>query len=101
LTELTIPYIKTRFAYWEKILHVQATLNFQWMTTKWGVCNCGTKRIVLALQLGTNDKEAIDYVIVHELAHLYHPNHSVHFWDFVSLYIKNWQELRDKINLKK
>jgi predicted metal-dependent hydrolase len=81
-------------------MHVSAKLLFKWMTTKWGVCNTREHKVTLSLQLGTNSKAAIDYVIVHELSHLYHPDHSIYFWEFVASYIPNWKELRDEINLK-
>jgi predicted metal-dependent hydrolase len=100
LTDETTPYIKQRFDLWSKKMKLNPKLLFKWMTTRWGVCNIRECKVTLALQLGANSKAAIDYVIVHELSHLYRPDHSVHFWEFVASYIPNWKQLRDEINLK-
>jgi predicted metal-dependent hydrolase len=99
-TDLTTPQIIKRFAYWKKIIGVTSILKFRWMETKWGVCNSGTHAITLALQLGSNDWKLVDYVIVHELVHIIHPNHSLKFWQHVSKYQPEWKILRDKLNLR-
>jgi predicted metal-dependent hydrolase len=49
------------------------------MSACWGVCHSHEKEIYLATRIGGRSKAAIDYVIVHELAHLQHPNHSPQF----------------------
>jgi predicted metal-dependent hydrolase len=49
------------------------------MTTKFGVCNVNAKKITLALQAICYSKEAINYLIVHELSHLVHPHHQKSF----------------------
>jgi predicted metal-dependent hydrolase len=81
-------------------MNLNAKLLFKWMKSKWGVCDVTHKQITLSLQLASHGKDVIDYVIVHELAHLAHPNHSLHFWDHVSQYIPNWKQLRNTINLR-
>jgi predicted metal-dependent hydrolase len=96
----TTPYIKQRFEYWEKTMNLKAKLLFKWMKSKWGVCDVMHKQITLSLQLASYDKNVIDYVIVHELAHLVHPNHSSKFWAYVSQYMPNWKQLRNTINLR-
>ncbi|MCE3038462.1 M48 family metallopeptidase [Helicobacter anatolicus] len=42
-------------------------------------------------------KLLIDYVIIHELAHIKHKNHSKAFWDFVGEFCKNYKEKRNQI----
>lgn len=61
------------------------------MTSRWGVCNIAAKKITLNLELIKKDITLIDYVIVHELAHFIHPDHSKKFWLLVE---KNYQDYK-------
>ena len=38
-------------------------------------------------------EEAIDAIIVHELCHIVHPNHSKYFYNLVETYIPNYKEI--------
>lgn len=64
------------------------------MKTRWGVCNRKNLSVTLNSELIKLDIEKIDYVIIHELAHLVHFNHSVDFWAVVSKYCPNYKEIR-------
>ncbi|MGN8539886.1 M48 family metallopeptidase [Helicobacter pylori] len=52
-------------------------------------------RLSFALLLVCAQKEAIDYVIIHELAHTIHKNHSQNFWRCVQIFCPNYQTLRN------
>ncbi|WP_033603708.1 M48 family metallopeptidase [Helicobacter pylori] len=54
-------------------------------------------RLSFALLLIGAQKEAIDYVIVHELAHTIHKNHSQNFWRCVESFCPNYQTLRNHL----
>ena len=62
------------------------------MVRKWGYCNKSTKTICLNRELIKYDIDDIDYVIVHELCHFLHFDHSKAFWDSVKLYKPNYKE---------
>ena len=47
---------------------------------RWGVCDHRTLAVSFHWQLVTQPPELIDYVVVHELAHLHEPNHRPAFW---------------------
>lgn len=64
------------------------------MTSRWGVCNIKNHNITLNYQLFKYDISCLDYVIVHELSHFIHPNHSSKFWCLVSKYYPNYKECR-------
>ncbi|MGN8284719.1 M48 family metallopeptidase [Helicobacter pylori] len=52
-------------------------------------------RLSFALLLVCAQKEAIDYVIIHELAHTIHKNHSKNFWHCVQIFCPNYRALRE------
>ena len=53
------------------------------MTTRWGSCTTGDGTIRLSDRLRTMPAWVIDYVLLHELAHLLEPNHDARFWGWV------------------
>jgi predicted metal-dependent hydrolase len=53
------------------------------MTTRWGSCTTGEGTIRLSDRLRTMPTWVIDYVLLHELAHLLEPNHNATFWSWV------------------
>ncbi|MGL2563431.1 M48 family metallopeptidase [Helicobacter pylori] len=57
-------------------------------------------RLSFALLLVCAQKEAIDYVIIHELAHTIHKNHSKNFWRCVQIFCPNYRALRDHLKQK-
>lgn len=69
-------------------------LKIRKMTSRWGVCNIKNKNVTLNLELSKYDIEALNYVIVHELSHFIHPNHSKDFWLLVSKYYPRYKEVR-------
>lgn len=73
------------------------SLKIRKMKSKWGVCNITKKIVTLNLDLIKLDKKYLDYVIIHELSHLIHPNHSKAFWVLVSKYEKNYKLYRKEM----
>ncbi len=63
---------------------------------RWGSCD-SNKHIVLSLYLTQLPIEMIDYVIIHELTHTIHMNHSPDFWEHVSRYCPEYKDLRRRM----
>lgn len=53
---------------------------------RWGSCTSSDASIRLSRRLVGMPPWVVDYVLVHELAHLLHPDHSEQFWQAVSAY---------------
>lgn len=56
------------------------------MDKRWGSCSSGDRSIRLSDRLKGMPSYVVDYVLVHELAHLIEPNHSAAFWALVDRY---------------
>ena len=72
-------------------------LRIRKMTTRWGVCNKQTKTVTLNSELIKYSIDKLDYVIVHELSHFIHFNHSKSFWELVSKYCPRYKEIRKEL----
>ena len=72
-------------------------LKIRKMTTRWGVCNKKTKTITLNSELIKYSIDKLDYVIIHELSHFIHFNHSKEFWLLVSKYCPRYKEIRKEL----
>jgi predicted metal-dependent hydrolase len=60
--------------------------------TRWGSCSTnGTVSLNAALLL--RPAKEVHYVLVHELCHLKHMNHSKRYWQLVGDYVPNWRQL--------
>lgn len=69
-------------------------LRIRTMKTRWGVCNRKTNTITLNALLIRESMDKIDYVIIHELSHFLHFNHSKSFWECVNKYCPNYKVIR-------
>ena len=90
-------YLPQRVQYFANIMNLDyKVLKFRKMKSRWGSCS-SAKTITLNTQLMKVEKELIDYVIVHELAHLVYMNHSKNFHNLVESYLPKAKELRKKL----
>lgn len=72
-------------------------LKIRKMKTRWGVCNIRDNSVTLNSELMKYDLEKLDYVIVHELSHFIHFNHSKDFWNLVSNYYPEYKRVRREL----
>lgn len=73
------------------------SLTIRKMKTRWGVCNNKLYKVTLNSELVRKDYDLIDYVIVHELCHFYHADHSRNFWNKVSEYLPDYKQRRKRL----
>ena len=81
--------------YEEKIPYPK--LKIRTMKTRWGVCNIRDNSVTLNTKLIEYDIEKLDYVIIHELSHFIHFNHSKAFWNQVEKYTPNYKQIRKEL----
>jgi len=69
-------------------------LRIRSMKTRWGVCNRKNLIVTINSKLIKETMDKIDYVIIHELSHLVHFNHSRDFWEVVDKYCPKYKRIR-------
>lgn len=86
-------------AAWEPFLGVSVK---EWrirkMKTRWGSCSVRIGRIWLSLELAKKPMRCLEYVVVHEMAHLIEPSHNRRFWGILDRYMPDWRARRDELN---
>ena len=92
LKRLAWEYIPSRVEYFSAIMGVTpSNVSINQAKTRFGSCN-SKKRLNFSCNVMRYPKDAIDYVIVHELAHIKELNHSKRFWDIVESVIPDYKE---------
>ena len=84
---------------WESKLEVTVNRYYlQRMKTKWGSCNHRAGNIRLNTELVKKPKDLLEYIIVHEMAHLIEPTHNERFMAILDRHYPGWREARDELN---
>ena len=84
---------------WENITGLRCeSWQTKYMTTRWGTCNTNTGKIWLNLQLAKKPIECLEYVILHELAHLKVRNHGTEFVAILDQYMPYWRSIKKTLN---
>lgn len=80
-------------AFWQKCLQLTADgWRIRKMKTRWGTCNTFSRMITINYNLVRLPVECLEYIIVHELAHLYEPSHSSRFKNFLTQNLPDWKQ---------
>ena len=86
--------IQERLPYWSKVTKLPyKSFNVRDAKTKYGSCKTDTKQLYFSSRLIMLPEDKIDAIIVHELCHIVHRNHSQAFYDLVKEYIPNYKEI--------
>lgn len=70
-------------------------LKIRKMESRWGSCAYGKGVITLNKRLMAAPRECIEYVIVHEMCHFIHPDHSSRFHNLVASIMPDWKERKN------
>jgi predicted metal-dependent hydrolase len=86
-------------AKWQRLMGVQVERFFvQRMKTKWGSCRPEAKSIRLNTDLAKKPPECLEYIVVHEMAHLLEPTHTRRFIALMDRFMPKWQFYREELN---
>ena len=86
--EIILPMVE----FWSEKMQLYPTyIGFRKNRTLWGSCS-SKNRLSFNTNLVKVSKSTIEYVVVHELAHIKHKNHSAKFWNFVQEYLPDFKQ---------
>lgn len=98
-----VEIIKDRVSFYEAVMGLKsAQLRVKEVKSLWGSCN-SKGRLMFNWRLVMAPVPVIDYVVVHELAHLIHRNHSEKFWKTVQSVLpdykirRKWLRVNEKL----
>lgn len=84
---------------WQPVLGVQiADWSIKKMKTKWGSCSIEARRIWLNLELAKKPVRCLEYIVVHELAHLIEKHHNDRFLAIMDKHLPQWRLVRQELN---
>ena len=89
--------LQEKYLLFEKYGVTYPTLKIRNMTSRWGSCQPKKGIITLNSKLIEAPRNCIEYVILHELVHFIHPNHSRQFLDFVAMMMPDWKERKKEL----
>jgi predicted metal-dependent hydrolase len=88
-------YINPLLPSWTARMQVQvAAVQFRKMTSRWGTCHTSRHIITLNTELAKQGPDSIEYVLVHELAHLLEKGHSARFKAIMDDFLPDWRDRR-------
>ncbi len=100
IRDKAIVSVLTKVKKWNALLNFEVKkISIKEQKTCWGSCT-RTKHLNFNWKLGLMPDHLVDYVVVHELCHLKHFDHSKKFWDLVSTLIPDYKERRKELNAK-
>ena len=84
---------------WQKRMDVTIGKFFvRKMKTKWGSCNPDRGTIRLNTELAKKPRECLEYIIVHELTHLFERTHNERFVKLMDEFLPGWRARREVLN---
>jgi predicted metal-dependent hydrolase len=84
---------------WAKKMNVKPEhISFRYSKNRWASCSA-THRISYNYHLVKLSSSLIEYVVIHELAHIVHKNHSKEFWKLVYSYANDYKVRKEKIRV--
>lgn len=91
--------IEWLISFWETITGLKSSgYSIKLMRTRWGSCNCSTKKLNFSLYLANMPQKCVSYVVLHEICHIQYANHGAGFKSMLSRYMPDWKEVKRFLN---
>lgn len=86
-------------AKWEPVVEAQAEkVVVRRMKTRWGTCVADSRTIWINPELAKKNPRCLEYIVVHELAHLHERGHGERFVVLMDRFLPDWRARRDELN---
>jgi predicted metal-dependent hydrolase len=86
-------------SHWQKKMKTpEVAVKIRWMRTRWGSCNPWKRTVTFNLALADKSHDCIEYVVVHELAHLFERKHNDRYYKILDSFLPKHRDLRKKLN---
>lgn len=90
--------LPSMFSKWEAALGVKSNkVTIRDTRSQWGSCNPRTGNISISVWLGAFPDDCIEYVVVHELAHMLERGHNLRFYGILDRYYPGWRQCRERL----
>ncbi len=84
---------------WEKITGIKIN---EWrirkMKTRWGTCSVNERRIWFNLELAKKPERCLEYIVVHEIAHLAEPRHNERYKTVMDSLLPDWRKRKKELD---
>ncbi len=91
--------IEWLISFWETITGLKSSgYSIKLMRTRWGSCNCSTKKLNFSLYLANMPKKCVSYVVLHEICHIRYANHGAGFKAMLSRCMPDWKDVKKFLN---
>lgn len=91
--------LRRMLSLWETRMGVRVTrVTVRDMTSRWGSCRSDKATLSMSLRLALVPEECVEQVLVHELCHLFQPNHSPAFYAEMTRFLPDWPERKKRLD---
>lgn len=91
--------LRTLIPLWEQRMSVKVPqIRLRRMKSRWGSCRTDGQRICLNTELAKKAPESLEYVLVHEMVHLFEPSHNHRFKSLMDRFLPDWRERKQRLN---
>ncbi|MCA1756745.1 MAG: M48 family metallopeptidase [Bacteroidales bacterium] len=90
--------IPAMVARWETVMGVRVErTGLRKMKTRWGSCNRAAARIMINSELARCPIYLTEYIVVHEMVHLFEGGHNKRFYSFMDRFLPEWRNFRKEL----